>query len=35
MNVLYLDDGTLCGPLSDLCVALDILEAEAFSWFAA
>ena len=35
MNVLYLDDGTLCGLLSDLCVALDILEAEAFSWFAA
>ena len=28
MKVWYLDDGTLCGPLSDLCAAVDILEAE-------
>ena len=28
MNVWYLDDWSLCGPVSDLCAALDILEAE-------
>ena len=28
MNAWYLDDGTLCGSLSDLCTALDIIEAE-------
>ena len=27
----YLDDGTLCGSLSDLCTALDIIEAEGLS----
>ena len=28
LNSWYLDDGTLCGPLADICSALDIINAD-------
>ena len=32
INAWYLDDGTMCGTLDDLCAVLSITEAEGPSW---